>query len=650
MSDLAKQLSLSSANIPFLESKTWIANDVNSNYWEVAKSSHSVVVNSNTPKSHLTTIIFKKEICSNGLLTDDLFSILLVDIKQCLINIIESNATEKPYRLQGICRNFIYLIIAVNEGRNKSGLPPILSLSQITEEDVLEYVKSYDIGAEVFFAVVGELASLKNKPNKVDWEGIKAKLSIKNKTFSIIKQRITNSKNPELYKSKKTEIKKFGDANTKRDINEMYLPNKKTVQNIVADINHLFTSSNGLISPISFSPYELIGGEEGLVCMFKSFQNEIKTSIIPLEVAFHLISTSLKFQTSYSNALLEYLKAIDLHYKDSTEHLAKSTLKKDCDRREELFHEVEMPKELLPLKIKILGLEKETKSQSYLSLTQAIYLYVASMYILLACISATRELSILLLRRSCFEKSPLDGLCDIVFKQVKSNTNNRLRTIHRPINERIYTLGLQFSEFSQYLENRFNIYHEDSESYLFTNFFTIKKIITSHFDCTDEELIANHLSDDTMQTLLDQFSDWAEVPLIDGKRWYVNEHQFRRLFAILYFNLTEEKGIEELSWFLGHESLDMTFHYAEQNPSSDWIDEAIISISKRAANLNQNLNVDEEIAKVVEVSKEKSLKLNLQLESVVYQAINDRIKRTGEDVHFERVDGNDIYFYFTKVK
>ena len=73
MSDLAKQLSLSSANIPFLESKTWIANDVNSDYWKVAKSGYSMVVDSNTPKSHLTTIIFKKEICSNGLLTDDLY-------------------------------------------------------------------------------------------------------------------------------------------------------------------------------------------------------------------------------------------------------------------------------------------------------------------------------------------------------------------------------------------------------------------------------------------------------------------------------------------------------------------------------------------------------------------------------------------------
>ena len=41
--------------------KAWIANDINDNYWEIAKSSYSVDVNKYTPKQHLTKVIFKKK-------------------------------------------------------------------------------------------------------------------------------------------------------------------------------------------------------------------------------------------------------------------------------------------------------------------------------------------------------------------------------------------------------------------------------------------------------------------------------------------------------------------------------------------------------------------------------------------------------------
>jgi len=630
--------------------KAWIANDINDNYWEIAKSSYSVDVNKYTPKQHLTKVIFKKKICPNGYLTDSLYSHLLIDIKQCLINIYDNGSISKPYRLSSICNNIIYLIISVNEHRSDIGLPPILSLSQITEDDVFDFIKSFDISAELFFAVVDEVLALPHTPRAKDWATIQAKFSIKSKTFSIIKNRIKNSKNSVLYISGQSIDKKYDDANVKRTIGEMYLPNKKTLQNYISDINHLFTNSQGLTNPIKFSPYELIGGDEGLASIFNEFQCEVKTSIIPLEVAFHLVAQALKFQFTYGIHLLSYLTVVDVHYRKNTADLMEYKYLRNCDYRETLFHEVSIPEELEALRIKTLGLEKEENPEDGISLTQAINLYIASIYILLAAFSATRELSILLLKRDCFEISILDGLCDLVFKQQKSSTHNLLQAIRRPIPKPIYKLGLQYCEFSQYLENRFGIFHGDHDSYLFTNFHAIKKIITRHFNCQESELIPSHLHSDKMQELLNFFSDWSNVPLIDGKRWYVNDHQFRRLFAVLYFNLTDENGIEELSWFLGHEYLEMTFHYAEQNPTSEWMDEAVISIAKRASNINNCLKVDDEIAKVIEVAREKSVKLNLQLESVIYQAINDRIKETGEEVHFERADdGQNIYFYFTEV-
>lgn len=649
MNKPTKQLNLNVNNKFETKRKiSWVANDIGDFYWEVAKSSYSSAVDPSTPSQHLTKIYFNKEIYPNGYLTDSINSILLNDLKQCLINIVENNGTEKPYRLQAINNNIIYLIISVNEQRSDYGLPPILSFSQITEDNIINFLKSFDIDEASFFSVVDEICRLPRKPKANDWKEIRAKIDISCKTFQIIKHRLQNSKNTELYVSKNSEKKGFNDANTKRNLLEMLLPNKKTIQNYVSDINHLFTSSQDLKEPIKFSPYELIGGDRGLNSLFNDFQIERKTSVIPIEVAFHLISSSLKFQSEYGCAILNYLIAIDEHYKISTAHLCKSTLLKDCQRRKKLFHEVPIPEELKSLKIAALGLEKESHHSNCLKLTEVIQLYSASMYILTASFSATRELSLLKLKRSCFSSSPLDGLYDIKFMQQKSNTNNKLKLICRPIPKRIYELGLQYCQFAEYLEARYEIFHEDTEGYLFTNFHAIKKIITRHFDFLESELIPCHLSGDSMQSALVFFTDWCEVPLINGKRWYASDHQFRRLFAVLYFNLTDEKGIEELSWFLGHENLDMTFHYAEQNPTDEWQDEAILSISKRATSINQNLNTDEEISKVIDSAREESIRLNLQLESVIYEAINDRIRQTGEEVHFERVSDNDIYFYFTQ--
>jgi hypothetical protein len=629
------------------KSKTWIANDITCNYWLVAKSGYAINVNNNTPKQRLVKISFKKEICPGGFLTDSLFCNLLADLQQCLINIVENGSTQKPYRLRCISNNIIYLIISVNEHRSEYDLPPILAFNQITEENIFDFIKSFAIEPEVIYSVLRELRSLQEKPKEQDWVNIKNKYSIRTKTFSVLKSRITTSKNSKIYKSTKSENNKFDNANTSREISDIQAPNKKTVQNYISDINHLFQNSNHLMFPLKFSPYELFGNEESLNGIFKEFQRNIKTSIIPLETGFHLISNALKFQHDYGESILGYLKAIDDHYKKNTAHLKKSTLMKNCNRRKKLFYEIEIPKPLTPLNIKNLGLEGDAKPLDGISLTQVIYLYAASMYILLASFSATRELSLLLLKRDCFHHSPLDGLFDIRFKQQKANTHNMLQTIYRPIPKAIYRLGLQYSEFSQYLENRYGIFSSDYESFLFTNFHGIKKIVTRHFQSLSDVHIPNHVCDDTMKSLLDFFTDWTDVPLIDGKRWYVSDHQFRRLFAILYFNLTDETGIEELAWFLGHESLEMAFHYAEVAPSSEWMDEAIKSISKRAVSINKSLTIDEEIAQIIEVSKEKSLKLNLQLEGVIYEAINERIKSTGEKVHFKRVDEKDIYFYFS---
>ena len=60
-----------------------------------------------------------------------------------------------------------------------------------------------------------------------------------------------------------------------------------------------------------------------------------------------------------------------------------------------------------------------------------------------------------------------------------------------------------------------------------------------------------------------------------------------------------------------------------------------------------SVEIDSEIQEIIKTSKEISMKLNLQIEGVVYEAINQRIAKTGEQVHFKKSAGNNIYFYFS---
>jgi len=349
-------------NIPTVKNViNWVANDIRALFWNVAKLGKSVEVDSNTPSSHLTKIIFSKSISSFSLLTDEIYCNILADLKQCLINTFESGSISKPYQLANINLNIISFIISTNENRELNDIPPILALNQITEENFFDFIKSFQITTEQFYAVIDELQSLNNTPTTKDWKKINQKLQIKSKTFSIIKQRITTSKDKEIYVSKCSNEKEFDDANISRNIHELTLVNKKTVLNITSDLEHLFSNSQDLKFPINFSPYNCLGGETGIATLFDAFQNEIKTAAMPLETAFHLISQSMRFQLNYGPPLLKYLKDIDLHFKHSTNHLTKSMLLKECDTREQLFLDVECPEELINLNIKILGLEHEVK-------------------------------------------------------------------------------------------------------------------------------------------------------------------------------------------------------------------------------------------------------------------------------------------------
>jgi len=68
---------------------------------------------------------------------------------------------------------------------------------------------------------------------------------------------------------------------------------------------------------------------------------------------------------------------------------------------------------------------------------------------------------------------------------------------------------------------------------------------------------------------LDVFCDYIEMPLRDGSRYYIRQHQLRRFFAMVFFWHHSFSGLDILRWFLGHKDIEQVYRYiTESTPGS----------------------------------------------------------------------------------
>jgi hypothetical protein len=68
-----------------------------------------------------------------------------------------------------------------------------------------------------------------------------------------------------------------------------------------------------------------------------------------------------------------------------------------------------------------------------------------------------------------------------------------------------------------------------------------------------------------MHRCTDAFCDFIQMPIIDGKRYYVRQHQLRRFFAMIFFWHYSFGGLDILRWFLGHKDIEMVYRYITES-------------------------------------------------------------------------------------
>ncbi|GAB3535071.1 site-specific integrase [Photobacterium alginatilyticum] len=603
-------------------------------------------------KNKATKHSFKRIVAPNEYLTDKINESLLIDIQNSLLYLDTTGKITRPKRIVDITRSATKLINHANELRYAKNKPLVRSLEQIKFKELKDYLLSFSVEREIFDRTIELIMTRWSSKSDIDWNLIQSNLILTTRKLDSLKHKVTQYlKNVENgFDSKLAYKREYKNAcHREFDIDFDLSPSESNISNEISKLEALYTSRPAQKYKFQHSPMDLFSGGRAI---FEEMVEKVKTPLMPVSVSLHAISSSLYFSRVYGVAIRQYLSDLSKaeEYRIKELGLALSTSRQySSEIKQYAYETTEIPVALKSLNIT--SWEKDDNNVHYnfselrngMSVGMAVRLYTAAIWIQLASFSAGRLSSLLTLRRNCFVQSPVDGLFDLVMRIPKSSERLELEEVHRPIPDLIYDYGLEFASLACELEDRRGFISSESELFLFGSVLSYRSVSAARED--GGEYCKHSLGKDYISDSIDMFMDWSESPLIGNKRWYPSTHQFRRLFAVVYFNFSDQVGLDELSWFMGHSNLDQTFHYAEVSPDDEWIDEAEATIARIGASLHKFIRGDDTVRNIIDKAR-KSTSITTVLEPLVRRLIDEHKNKTGQEVRFHKIDGNDVFFYF----
>lgn len=538
--------------------------------WYVPKTGHKVEPIQKPTTRKYATIKFDYEFCNNSQATDSTWSLLLRDVKSSAIALIESSTSKRPYTIVDFVRTTFEIIDHVLELRLRtSSAPRIITLSDISISDIKSYFESHDLelmGINIP-ALDAKLGSTSR--NRENITVAIATMSIPPITRKILIQKLKNDSTG--------ANREYSSACTMDDAEQGL--SISTIQNKCTNLSYLHLTKEYQEYQLKVGNYEII---DAFNTVSNGFSERNQTPLMPTSIAFHYISHAIKFHRDYAPHLRKYIQNLENHYENNIlSKYAKSTIKSNVHIfKQRTFDAIPVPEELKPLNIKTYGkcassrgpLKCYSAFRYHISTDELIDFYAITTQILIHTFTACRLRSASLLDRDCLTLSKMDGLWDIKMKIPKTSSSNELEIIKRPIPKVIWDFIYDYINF---MEDR----HPGMTSIWPS---------TSGWD-TDR-------TDQRTRILLDQYSDWIEVPLIGQNRWYARPHQFRRFFAAFFFYLSEGTDIEPLRWMMGHIEPGVTLYYADISTQPDWKRETLEFLTEfLEGHVGKDVLVDEDL-------------------------------------------------------
>jgi hypothetical protein len=523
----------------------WVHPQSTASEWLVPRTGFKLDPTQTPTSSKYAKVNFNYKFCDNSQATDAIWNLLSLDLKSSAIALIESSTSKRPNSLTDFIRTAFEIVDHVLESKLRSSpTPRIITLTDISTHHIKSFLEAHDLafmGINIT-AVNSELGSTTR--NRQNITSKIATMDIPSITKKILIQKLKNT-------NATTYGREFKSA-CNLDETEHSL-SISTIQNKCTNLSYLHTIKEHQAYKFEIGKHEIT---EVLNSVSEGFLEKNQTPLMPTNIAFHYISHAIKFHRDYAPLLRKYIQDLDNHYTSNIHSTyAESTIKSNVHTfRRQTFDAVPMPVELKSLNIKTFGksssgrgpLECYAELRDHISTNELIGFYAITTRILIHTFTACRLLSAALLDKDCLTLSKMDGLWDIKLKTPKTSNSNELEIIKRPIPKVIWDF---IYEYISFMENRHrgmtSIWPSDARK------------------DTDR-------NEQTNRKLLDQYSDWIEVPLIDQNRWYARPHQFRRFFAAFFFYLGEGTNIEPLRWMMGHIEPSVTLYYADISTQPDW--------------------------------------------------------------------------------
>lgn len=596
----------------------WIHPASSDHEWFVPKTGHSVNPALPPNSKQYIPVKFDYKFCDGSVGTDPIWALLINDMKSSCIALIDNSIAKRPNALTPFTRTTFEVIDHALELKMLSGeARRILTLSDLNIDTVKSFIHAHDL------ATLG-----------IDLDALNASLGRMTRSAKNINSAIASMNLFTITEKVLIQKLKKDTADSKREHNSSLnaknsekMLSISTIDNKLANLSYLHATKEHQLHAFEIGRHE-ISDIRGSVS--HAYVEKKQTPLMPIEVALHHLNHAIKFHRDYAPALRSYIGDLDSYYaRNILAYYSKSSIKSNVHiYKQRTYDAVPMPPALEALNIKTYGkcsqsrgkLFSNVELRDHISTDELITFYGLTTQVLIHTFTACRNLSARLLDEDCLTVSKLDGLFDIKMKIPKASNSNELEIVKRPIPKIIWDFIYEYINFTADRHpNMTSIWPSESGRE------------------TDRGEV-------TARKHLDQYSDWIEVPIIDQKRWYVRQHQFRRFFAAFYFYLSEGTDIETLRWMMGHIEPSETLYYANITNEPGWeLDTLEFLVDFIEGRVGKDVLVDDDLEN--ELSK-KSLKVKLGDASLLREHLRGLVNH--RQVKIKILNDNKIFLYGSK--
>ena len=276
---------------------------------------------------------------------------------------------------------------------------------------------------------------------------------------------------------------------------------------------------------------------------------------LPSNIVFTAVKSAIEFHLLYGDVLYKSLANVLSRFAKKRQQLLKGqrdSISKVIDKEEfsNLIHPT----------IQKLGTEKWTICKSNnryqelrdnKGLCELIRVYYGGAAIVLGALMARRETELKSLKaKDCLDESKRY----LIFSKAKSTQllNGRKLNVARPVDEIAVEMIERLIEFQKL--------------YMELNFINKMGNLFDTVSPQDASKLRSAIQyTQTFNQSIDLFCDYFEMPLRNGRRYYIRTHQLRRFFALCFFWGSGFGGMDTLRWFMGHTDVQHLYHYITEN-------------------------------------------------------------------------------------